>query len=75
MRPKAKTWFFAMFIISVTIFMKSIFYLNVFIENTNPNYKNKLEVRIQLFRNFLKGIFWLIWLLLVRTDNYSFIFN
>lgn len=49
MRPKAKTWFFAMFIISVTIFLKSIFYLNVFISNTAPNYKNKLEVNNLIF--------------------------
>ena len=47
MRPKSRTWFIGMLIISLTIFFKSIFYLNIFVNNNTVNYIDKLEVFIK----------------------------
>ena len=48
-RPKAKTWFIGMLLISLTIFFKSIFYLNIFVDNNTTTYVNKIEVKQKKF--------------------------
>ena len=54
-RPKAKTWFIGMLLISLTIFFKSIFYLNIFVDNNTTTYVNKIEVKQKKFIFFWKS--------------------
>jgi len=41
-----KTWFLSMFIIGITIFIKSILFLNTFVKNMSIDYEHKLEVHL-----------------------------